>query len=85
MGILQCKWYYSGNLCELARQTLAVVRDRWPNCKVVIAVLLGSRTRPEIIPDGVQIMLLEDIASLVLKHRNRLPLALSLGLVENAN
>ncbi len=81
-GVLQCKWYYSGNLHDLVRDGQRV-RERWPNAKVVVAVLLGPEKKPDRMEEGVEILLLEDVATLVRKHRKRLPIAQSLGISDS--
>lgn len=81
--IVQCKWHYGGDLNRLATEALQV-RNRWPNSAVVIAVLLGANVQPTSIVDGVRFLLLDDIAVLVKKHWQRLPIAQSLGIIGSA-
>ena len=58
-GVLQCKWYYSGNLHDLVRDGQRV-RERWPNAKVgAVAVLLGPEKKTDCMEEGVEILLLE--------------------------
>ncbi len=80
IGIVQCKWHYGGDLNGLAAQVLQI-RSRWPKSEVVIAVLLGSDAKPTSVQDGVRFLLLDDIAVLVKKHWQRLPIAQSLGII----
>jgi hypothetical protein len=70
VGLLQCKWAYRGEDVFVDRQ------DGRAGTQQILAALLHSEgVSPR---EGVEFWPRDQIASLVLKHAERLPLALSL-------
>ena len=79
--MLQCKWRYSRKPDKLASKVADNVRVKWPNAKVVVAVLLSPCASEQSgTGDGISYLGLQEIVALVEKHRESLPLARTLGI-----
>jgi len=80
VGALQCKWHYGGDVRSLGEQLAEKIRPSWPDASVVVAVLLSPNSRPPALPEGIAYLGLEDVASLLEKHADALPMARTLGI-----
>ena len=80
VAALQCKWHYGHDPVKLADDVLGKVCRQWPDAKVVVAVLISSRTEPPNMNTGAIYLGLQDVAKLVDKHRDSLPIARALGI-----
>lgn len=80
VAVLQCKWHFAGNTQGLLTG-LDRIRSRWPNCRVIVATLLGPQEVSGSQTGGGEILLLDDIVELVVRHAAKLPLAQSLGIM----
>lgn len=78
VGIVQCKWLFDHRAGSLLKD-MAEIRDKWPTCQVVLAVLIGPDTLVGL-PPWVRYLGRKEIAAHVDKYRNQLPLAWTIGL-----
>lgn len=82
-GVVQCKWFCdNGKWMASILSELASIRQKWPDCKIIGANLLGLDKPIDNLSPGVEFIGRRKIATLIQKHWKVLPLSATLGIFE---
>jgi hypothetical protein len=78
-SVLQCKWHSNENAKTLINGMLAI-RQKWPDCEIVVAVFLEGRPNIGQLPPRTRYIGLSEIVMLIERFRDQMPFALTLGI-----